>query len=121
MLAKEVMKDAVAVENDIKLDEASKIMDSKKIKSIVLIKNDNVLGIVTKADIVKNVGKNLRISSIMNKVYVSPDDSIEIVMKVMKKNKMKIVPVTSKNKLLGVISIGDFPDTKRDDGDFIIQ
>ena len=73
-----------------------------------------VEGIISERDIVRQLAKSKSIddliaSDIMTKdvVTVTPSVSSADLMKIMMKNKFRHLPITSKRKLVGVVSIGD--------------
>ncbi len=109
MIVNEIMGEAIAVDNDINLSEAAKIMTEKRTASIMYLNGKKVLGVITKDDLLNNFGKNLKISQIMNKniIGVSPNSGLEKVGKIMKKNKLEMLPVIRAGKILGVVSIID--------------
>lgn len=51
----------VSMAPDIKLDEALKIIDTKKFRKYPVVENDTLLGIVTKKDLVIAVSDNVRL------------------------------------------------------------
>jgi len=109
MLIKEVMNEVVAIDKDISIKEAAKIMSDKDIGSLVAVKGEEIMGIVTEKDITKNVSNNnKKISSVMNKqVYtIEEDDDLDDAAEIMKKNKVKHLPVidSETGKLVGIIS-----------------
>jgi CBS domain-containing protein len=109
MKVKEVMNEIVAVDKDISIKEAAKIMSDKNIGSIVVVKNGDVIGIVTEKDITKNISDSSRkISSVMNKnvVTIDSEDDIEDAAALMAKNKIKHLPVVDPEtgKLAGIIT-----------------
>lgn len=110
MKVEEVMKKIIVTENDIKISEASKIMKREKIGSLVFIKNNKILGIITEKDIVDNIDKaGSRISSVMNKNVLTIDEkeSLEHAAEFMAEHKIKRLPVTSKGRLAGIITASE--------------
>ena len=95
--------------------EALKIMEEKNIGSIVVMVEDNYLGIVTERDYSRKVilkGKHsddTKVAEIMSDDLpsVKPDDSIEHCMGLMTQRNIRYVPVFENNKLAGIISMSD--------------
>jgi CBS domain-containing protein len=95
--------------------EALKIMEEKNIGSIVVMVQDNYLGIVTERDYSRKVilkGKHsddTKVAEIMSDDLpsVNPDDSIEHCMGLMTQRNIRYVPVFENNKLAGIISMSD--------------
>lgn len=123
MSIKSLIRKAIIIEEDITLEKASEIMIAKNISSIVYVNNRKIKGIITKEDLVKNFGKDDSVSNVMTKnvISVSPEDSVEKVIKLMKKDKISVVPVVDeKNNLLGVVGVKDLlPESK--DGEFLFD
>lgn len=110
MKAKDVMRKAVVVEPDISVKKAAGIISNKGISSLIVLKKDKMVGIVTEKDITRSIGKlGLKISSIMSKSVKSVDinDDLNRVASVLSGDKIRIVPVLEKGKLVGVIDVKD--------------
>lgn len=104
------MNKAIAIEHDISVKEAAKIMSDRKIGSLIALKNNKIAGIVTERDIMKNVsclGK--KISSVMSKnvVTIDRDESLENAALIMTERKIKRLPVVDNGKLVGIITATD--------------
>ena len=79
MIIKEIMNKAIVVDHDISLKEAAKIMSDKNIGSLVVIKGENIYGIVTEHDIMTNANNlNKKISSIMSKNVLTINENEDI-------------------------------------------
>jgi CBS domain-containing protein len=95
--------------------EALQIMAEKNIGSIMIMENDQYLGIMTERDYSRKVilkGKNstdTKVSEIMSTDLpsVSPADSIEHCMELMTAKNIRYMPVFENNKLVGIISMSD--------------
>mgnify|MGYP001582723140 CR=1 FL=1 len=110
MKIKEVMNRAVAIDHDISVKEVAKIMSDKGIGSVVAVKGNKIVGIITESDIVKNVEKiNKKISSIMarNVITIEQDEDLDEAEILMKQNKIKRIPVIKNNELVGIITSTD--------------
>ena len=110
MQVKEMMKEPYIIERDISLAETAKIMSEKRIGSLLFVYKGKAKGIITESDLLRNFGKNKKISQIMSKNIISmePDETIEEALKVMKENKIKRLPIVdSKKQLVGIISLTD--------------
>ncbi len=110
MKIKEVMNRAVAIDHDISVKEVAKIMSDKGIGSVVAVKGNKIVGIITESDIVKNVEKiNKKISSIMarNVITIEQDEDLDEAAILMKQNKIKRIPVIKNNELVGIITSTD--------------
>ena len=111
MIRKEIMNDAKVVDHEMSLKEAAKIMSDKNIGSLVVIKGENIYGIVTEHDIMTNANNlNKKISSIMSKnvLTINENEDIDEATLVLCKNKIKRLPVVDKDeKLVGIITSTD--------------
>ena len=95
--------------------EALQIMADKNIGSLMIMENDQYLGIMTERDYSRKVilkGKNstdTKVSEIMSTDLpsVSPSDSIEHCMELMTAENIRYMPVFENNKLVGIISMSD--------------
>jgi len=105
----------VNVSPDTTVVEALTIMAEKNIGSVIVMKNDEYLGIMTERDYSRKVilkDKNsttTKVSEIMSTDLpaVSPADSIEHCMQLMTEKNIRYMPVFENNKLTGIISMSD--------------
>ncbi len=105
----------VTVSPDITVVEALTIMAEKNIGSVVVMQNDEYLGIMTERDYSRKVilkDKNsmtTKVSEIMSTdlPVVCPADSIEHCMQLMTEKNIRYMPVFDNNKLTGIISMSD--------------
>lgn len=95
--------------------DAIKLMAEKNIGSVVVMENDNFLGIVTERDYSRKVilkGKHsidTKVSEIMSEDLpsIKPDDNIELCMSLMTQQNIRYLPVFENNMLCGIISMSD--------------
>lgn len=110
MKVAEVMNKAFVIEDNINLKQASKIMSDKRIGSLIIMKGDEIAGIVTERDILKNVSSLVeKVSKIMTKNVITIDEreSIDDAALIMAKDKIKRLPVLKNGKLIGIITATD--------------
>ena len=95
--------------------DAAALMNEKSIGCLVVTDGEVPIGIVTERDFVRRVvAKKLpmdtEISEIMSKplITIDPDSSIREAARLMLKDKIRRLPVTEENKLVGIIVISDF-------------
>src|SRR3989344_908833 len=125
MKVKDIMNKAIVVDFDMPLKAAAKIMSQKNIGSLIVIKNKEIAGIITEKDITKNastLGK--KISSVMSKnvVTIEEYEDIDNAAVLMMKNKVKHLPVTKDEKLIGIISATDLIEHSEElNEDFLID
>ncbi|MBC7361975.1 MAG: CBS domain-containing protein [Candidatus Aminicenantes bacterium] len=95
--------------------EALKIMADKGIGALIVVENDQVVGVISERDYARKVvlkGKSsldTPVKEIMStQVYfVDPNCTAEECMALMTEKRIRHLPVIQENKLIGVISIGD--------------
>jgi len=110
MKVSDIMNKAIAVDFDIGVKQAAKIMSQKNIGSLIILKKDQLVGIITERDIIKNVSNlNKKVSSVMsrNVKTIDYDDSIDDAVAIMSAKKIKRLPVLQKGKLVGIITATD--------------
>ena len=124
MLIKEIMKKPIAIDKDITLEQASKIMTKQDINSLLIVKKEMVIGVITYEDLVKNFGKKLMVSNVMSKdiVFIRADDKVHKAIEIIKKRKISILPVLDgKNNLVGVVHVKELLTKSTEDEDFLLD
>ena len=95
--------------------EALRQMRDKRVRSVLVIDDDVLVGIVTQGDCAIKVllpgldAKQTPVSQVMTRdpVTVKPDDQVEGCMAMMAARSFRHLPVLDAGKVVGVISIGD--------------
>ncbi len=90
-------------------------MSDKNIGALLVIDNDNLVGIVSERDYARKIiikGKSSQetlVKDIMteNPFTITPTDNIETCMSIMSTKKFRHLPVVEDGKVVGMISIGD--------------
>ena len=108
-------KDVWSVEPDVQVYDALKLMAEKDVGALLVIKDKQVVGILSERDYARKVvlkGKTSMatpVSEIMTKnvIFVEPDQTTEDCMALMTVNRFRHLPVLENGELLGIISIGD--------------
>ena len=108
-------KTSVTVSPDTSVIDALKLMSEKNIGSVIVMKDEHYLGIVTERDYSRKIalkGKNsanTMVSEIMSSDLpsVRPEDSIEHCMELMTTKNIRYMPVFENNKLSGIVSMSD--------------
>lgn len=104
-----------SVQPHTKVLDAIKLMADKGVGALVVLENNQLVGIVSERDYARKVVLMARTShtaevrEIMTAkvITVTPDESIETCMEVMTEKRLRHLPVLEDGNLLGVISIGD--------------
>lgn len=113
MKVKEIMNKAVAIDKDVSVKEAAKIMSDKDIGSLIAVKDEKILGIITEKDVMKNTARSStdkKISSVMSKEVCTIDENSEIAeaAELMAERKVKHLPVVDEDKkLVGIVTSTD--------------
>ncbi len=95
--------------------EALRLMRDKRVRSVMVLDDDALVGIVTQGDCAIKVllpgldAKQTPVGQVMtsNPVTVKPDDRLDGCMAMMSTRGFRHLPVLDAGKVVGVISIGD--------------
>ena len=95
--------------------DALKIMANRNIGALLGLEDDQIVGIFSERDYARKVAlmglksADIQVRQIMTSVvaFIDPETSIEEVMSLMTRNRIRHVPVLEEKKLVGLISIGD--------------
>ena len=95
--------------------DALSLMAEKDIGALVVVDNEDVVGIFAERDYARKIillgrsSKDTEVSEIMkNEVLcVSPDQSVAKCMALMTEKRIRHIPILENGRLVGVISIGD--------------
>jgi len=109
--------------------EALELMAKKNVGALLVIENGNVVGMFTERDYARKVilhGRSSKTTSVgelmtADVLYVSPDDTIEYCMAIMTDKHLRHLPVMGKEKLVGIVSIGDVVKAIISDREFTIR
>ena len=116
MFVKEIMSDKIITvdANETILDACNKY-SNHKVGCLIVTENGQLEGIVTERDVIERTicmdrnPKTTKIKEIMSTDIktIHPLDKIEKALEVIKKYKIKSLPVVSNNNLVGIITITD--------------
>ncbi|MEM5790712.1 MAG: CBS domain-containing protein [Candidatus Aenigmatarchaeota archaeon] len=115
MLVKDIMKrEVVVVKPDASIREASKTMARYNIGSLIVMENENPVGILTERDILNLVARDenldeIKVSEVMSKdvVTIEADKKIDDAVDLMLKHKIKRLPVKEGSKIVGIVTTSD--------------
>jgi IMP dehydrogenase len=95
--------------------DALKVMADKNIGSLMVVENDEYIGLLTERDYARKVilkGKSSA-DTLVNEIMstglprITPDNSIDTCMHIMSESNIRYLPVFDHDKLCGIISIND--------------
>ena len=82
--------------------------------SLVVCEGDRMVGIITERDILRSCSRDTRLDlrtvrsrMTPNPITAAPDSSVDDAMGVMTDNRIRHLPISNENRLVGIISIGD--------------
>jgi CBS domain-containing protein len=114
LYVKDVMTRHVrTISPDVMVVDAAKAMAKWKIGSLVIVKGEAPVGIITEGDISKCVAKGFdpkttRVSFRKNRlITVEPGERVEVAAKTMASAGVKKLPVVEDNKLIGIVTQTD--------------
>ncbi|WP_025762831.1 CBS domain-containing protein [Dyadobacter tibetensis] len=118
----------ISVNPETTVYEALELMLEKNIGALLVMEQENFVGILTERDYARKVilkglsSKNVKIGEIMtvNSATVTSDTSIEECMEYMTHKFIRHLPVIDDDKLIGIISIGDVVKYIIEDQEYII-
>ena len=118
MLIRDILKKkgskTITTSKETKIVNVAHILAKEKIGAIVILEKEKVIGILSERDIVraftqKKSVRNTKAQEIMTKnVFTCGlEDNNEVLLTLMVTKHFRHLPVLDKNKLVGVVSIGD--------------
>lgn len=114
-------RDIVALDPRMDLQEAARILDSKRIGAAVAVNaSGKLVGMLSERDIVRLIAEKgadalqLTVADVMtrNVITAGPDTSIEDGLERMTDRRIRHLPVMEGDKLVGIVSIGDLVKQK---------
>ena len=122
-------QDIWSVPGDMSVFDALSMLADKNIGALVVVTNDDLVGIVSERDYARKVvlqdksSRETLVSEIMtpDPVTVTPSDTVGACMALMTDNRFRHLPVVEDGKLLGVISIGDVVRAVIEEQEFLIE
>jgi CBS domain-containing protein len=95
--------------------EAAKVMAEKGISSLIVLKDQDPVGIVTERDFVKKICikelnvSRIKVNEIMSKIrtFADPETPIEVAVQRMVNHKIRRLPIMENNKVVGIITVTD--------------
>ncbi len=116
ILLKDIMvSNVVTIDPDKTARDAAKLMADSGISSVIVMKGDEIIGIVTERDLVRKVCANdipsskVSITSVMSSPVITAESDlpIEAAVQRMFNNRIRRLPVVEDGKLVGIVTISD--------------
>jgi CBS domain-containing protein len=115
MLVEEIMtREMCTVTPDTSLREAISLMNERRVGSVVVTENGRAVGILTDRDVLQRVVKGRlntksKVEDVMSEpvVEIPPDLPVDEAVTVMRTRNVKNLPVTSRGRLVGMITSDD--------------
>jgi len=108
-------KEVITIDLGKTVFDAATLMNEKSIGCLVVTDGEVPIGIVTERDFVRRVvAKKLPIDTVISEIMskplitIDPDSSIREAARLMLTDKIRRLPVTKENKLVGILVISDF-------------
>jgi CBS domain-containing protein len=105
----------ISIDPDEMVIDAVTRMVENNVGAILVIRGDEILGIMTERDYLRFIAdrgrtaRNTPVREIMTRkiIYSTPDTSLKQVMAIMTEARIRHVPIMSEGRLMGIVSIGD--------------
>ena len=116
LLQKLMKRACITLDENSTIKNLIDILNKNKVGCVVVtsLKSTYPVGIVSERDLVRNykiiLNNNIiKIKDVMTKniIFCNKNTSSKELMEIMSKNKIRHIPIIEKNKLLGIVSIGD--------------
>jgi len=113
--------DVVTVPPSFPLQDAMRLLVEHNIGSVVVAQEKVVEGILTERDVLRLAAADpatmstMKVEQVMTKnvVVALPDDSVDYVMEIMTKNRIRHLPIVDQGWMQGILSIGDVVNALR--------
>jgi len=121
MFVREIMsRDIASIDGEASILEACKIYRDRKVGSIIVTLNEDLVGIVTERDFIERAMcrvldvKNTKVKEIMSTDVktIDPLDRVEKAIETMKFNKIKKLAVVKRDQLVGIVTLSDIAHTR---------
>ncbi len=103
----------VIASKDMILKDAAELLTKEDVNSLLLVENDEPIGIVTDEDIVRKCvakgldSKKLKLKdiAITDLITITPEEDIYVALNLMREHDIRQLPVIDKNKLIGFLTV----------------
>ncbi len=113
--------EVVTVPPSFPLQDAMTLLVKHNIGSVVVADENVVQGIVTERDVLRLAARDpaamgkLKVAEVMTRDVVVglPDDTVDYVMEIMTRNRIRHLPIVEEGWMVGILSIGDVVNALR--------
>ncbi|MEQ8289318.1 MAG: CBS domain-containing protein [Gammaproteobacteria bacterium] len=115
LLENKTKRKLFTIEPEKPFQDAVEIMAENKISALLVLENDELIGIVSERDYIRKAAPKrivpweITVEELMTKevIVVPPSENIQACMQIMTSNRFRHLPVVEDDVLLGIISITD--------------
>jgi len=110
-----MIKDLLTISENETALKAAQIMSEKGVSSLIVLANNQPIGIVTERDFIKKIClkelqlSNVRVRDMMSRIRTSasPDTPIDVAVQRMVNNRIRRLPIIENDKVVGIITVTD--------------
>ncbi|NWG11221.1 CBS domain-containing protein [Candidatus Bathyarchaeota archaeon] len=110
-----MIKDVVTLEGKVTAEEVAIIMDERGIGCVIVVQDENPIGIITERDMLKRVlleskdPKTTKAFQIMSAplLFGHPNMSVQEAVKLMTEKRIKKLPIIAEDQLVGMLTLTD--------------
>jgi CBS domain-containing protein len=110
-----MIKDLLTISENETALKAAQLMTEKGVSCLIVLADDQPIGIVTERDFIKKIClkelklSNVRIGNMMSKIRTSasPDTPIDVAVQRMVNNRIRRLPIIENGKVVGIITVTD--------------
>jgi CBS domain-containing protein len=114
-ILREKGSDVYCVPEEVSVYEALQVMAEKNVGALLVMHGDQVAGLISERDYARKIvlkgrlSRDVRAGEIMTAdiVRVGPEEDIEQCMQLMTYKRIRHLPVFEKDRLIGIVSVGD--------------
>jgi CBS domain-containing protein len=110
MKVSKVMRKAIVIDDSISVKEVARIMSKKNIGSLIVVRKNKIVGIITERDVMKNISKlDEKVKKVMSKKVrtINSEEEIERAAEILSLYSIKRLPVVSNKELKGIVTMTD--------------
>ena len=110
-----MIKDLLTISENETALKAAQIMSEKGVSSLIVLADNQPIGIVTERDFIKKIClkelklSNIRVGDMMSRIRTSasPDTPIDVAVQRMVNNRIRRLPIIENDKVVGIITVTD--------------